>query len=292
MFTPAMRAIPLALPLLVTRVLADHEHRAVAANDLALLAHGLDRRSDLHAPRSTFENLREIALRAQETARRTNNSERLEGLVACKLLRSGRLENALEGLFLVPRSEDPRPIRGDRDRELEVGRERAVLRVDGPVVAADPDRRAAHVDHRLDGQNHALLEQRALARRAEVRDLRVLVHVAADAVTDERADYAEALLLHRGLDRVRDVAQPVAHLALLHRVEQRLARGRQQPLRHRRDRADRQRDRRVGHPPVLDDADVDGQDVAAPELVRAGDTVHDHRVRRRADRPGEAAVAL
>src|ERR1044071_7214642 len=32
----------LALPLLMPRVLADHEHRAMAANDLALLAHWLN----------------------------------------------------------------------------------------------------------------------------------------------------------------------------------------------------------------------------------------------------------
>src|SRR5581483_10850830 len=32
-----------ALPLLVTRVLADHEHMPVTADDLALLAHRLDR---------------------------------------------------------------------------------------------------------------------------------------------------------------------------------------------------------------------------------------------------------
>jgi hypothetical protein len=38
-----MRAIlPLPLPLLVAGVLADHEDRAVAADDLALLAHGLN----------------------------------------------------------------------------------------------------------------------------------------------------------------------------------------------------------------------------------------------------------
>src|SRR5215210_7046576 len=45
---PAMRAMPLALPLLVTRVRADDEDPAVTPDDLALLAHGLDRRSDLH----------------------------------------------------------------------------------------------------------------------------------------------------------------------------------------------------------------------------------------------------
>src|SRR4051794_30199256 len=51
MLTPAMRAIfLLALPLLVPRVLADHEDPPVAADDLALLAHRLDRRSYLHDP--------------------------------------------------------------------------------------------------------------------------------------------------------------------------------------------------------------------------------------------------
>jgi hypothetical protein len=40
----------LALPLLVPWVLTDHENRAMAADDLALLAHRLDRRSYLHDP--------------------------------------------------------------------------------------------------------------------------------------------------------------------------------------------------------------------------------------------------
>src|SRR5918999_1506578 len=51
MLTPAMRAIvPLTLTLLVPWVLADHEHAPVATDDLALLAHRLDRRSYLHGP--------------------------------------------------------------------------------------------------------------------------------------------------------------------------------------------------------------------------------------------------
>src|SRR5215218_4965746 len=50
MFTPAMRAIclGLALPLLVTRIRADHQDRTVAADDLALFAHRLYGSSDLH----------------------------------------------------------------------------------------------------------------------------------------------------------------------------------------------------------------------------------------------------
>src|ERR1700736_683155 len=38
------------LALLVALVLADHEHHSIAADDLAFLAHRLDRRSYLHDP--------------------------------------------------------------------------------------------------------------------------------------------------------------------------------------------------------------------------------------------------
>src|SRR3954451_18524157 len=47
--TPEIRAMMyLPLPLLVALVRADDEDPPVAADDLALLAHRLDRRSDLH----------------------------------------------------------------------------------------------------------------------------------------------------------------------------------------------------------------------------------------------------
>src|SRR3954447_19923193 len=49
--TPAIRAMAsLTLPLLVSRVLADDEDPPVAADDLALFAHRLHRRSYLHDP--------------------------------------------------------------------------------------------------------------------------------------------------------------------------------------------------------------------------------------------------
>src|SRR5688572_33320575 len=51
MLTPEIRAkVVLPLSLLVPRVLADHEDAAMPADDLALLAHRLDRRSYLHGP--------------------------------------------------------------------------------------------------------------------------------------------------------------------------------------------------------------------------------------------------
>src|SRR3954467_7176967 len=48
MLTPAIRAICLALTLLVSRVCADDEDRTISADDLALLAHRLNGRSNLH----------------------------------------------------------------------------------------------------------------------------------------------------------------------------------------------------------------------------------------------------
>src|SRR3954465_2754075 len=51
MLIPAIRATSRSpLPLLVSRVLADDQDPAVAADDLALLAHRLHRRSYLHGP--------------------------------------------------------------------------------------------------------------------------------------------------------------------------------------------------------------------------------------------------
>jgi hypothetical protein len=43
-----------ALALLVPRVLADHPDHAFTADDLAVLAHLLDRRTDFHFPISGF----------------------------------------------------------------------------------------------------------------------------------------------------------------------------------------------------------------------------------------------
>ena len=94
-------------------------------------------------------------------------------------------------------------------------------RVDGPAVVAHADLGAAGVDHRLDRQHHALLQLGALAGLAEVRDLRVLVHLAPDPVADQRADHREVVQLDPGLDRVRDVAEAVARAGHRDPVEQR-----------------------------------------------------------------------
>ena len=184
-------------------------------------------------------------------------------------------------------------VAGDRDRELEVGGQRAVLGVDRPVVVAHPHGVAAGRDHRLDGQDHALLEQRALAGLAEVGDLRVLVHVAADAVADERAHDREAVGLDLLLDGVGDVAEAVAGPALLDGGEQR-ALGRREQLGRRPGEigpTGKVRAASATQPSSTTPTSMERMSPAR-ELVGPGDPVHDHRVGRGADRAREAAVAL
>src|SRR4051812_39127996 len=75
--------------------------------------------------------------------------------------------SCLASVVLVPGREDARAVGRDGDRELEVRGQRAVLREDRPAVVAHADLMAPGVDHRLDGQDHPLLEDRAAARIAE-----------------------------------------------------------------------------------------------------------------------------
>ena len=66
----------------------------------------------------------------------------------------------------------------------------------------------------------------------------------------------------------------------------------EEPLRLGRDLADRHRDGAVGDEPVERDAEVERDQVALPRAILVGDPVHDHRVRRDAERGREALVAL
>src|SRR5579885_71218 len=188
--------------------------------------------------------------------------------------------------------EHPRPLRGDRDRVLEVSRERAVDGGDRPAVVMDVHVRAAGGDHRLDRERHPRHEAGPGVPHDEVRHLRVLVVVAADAVADEAPDDREARLLDRLLDRRRDVADVRVDLRRLDpRLERRPA-DVEETLRLLRDLADPEGRGRVGDQPVLRDADVEGDDVALLRPVLAGDAVDDHVVRGDADRGRVALVAL
>ena len=202
------RHLALPLPLLVARVLADHEHRAVAADDLALLAHRLDRRSYLHDPFRAGSG--EPALAAVAAAATGSWICRAHD-ISCAPSRTpdgsnSQLADALVDVAARLASSATRRAgcsAADRVRCHGVstaGPSAVIATVNSKCAASEPSWEkiaqpspptrtagAAGGHHRLDREHHALLEPRALAGLAVVRHLRILVHAAPDAVADERA---------------------------------------------------------------------------------------------------------
>ena len=90
---------------------------------------------------------------------------------------------------------------------LELGRQGAVAGHRGPAVLQDLHLIAPGVDHRLDGEEHALAQDHALARVAEVQHAGGLMEHPAEPVAAEIAHHGKALRLGVALDGVADVAQ-------------------------------------------------------------------------------------
>src|SRR5438132_6167624 len=89
---------------------------------------------------------------------------------------------------------------------FEVGGKAAVEGADRPVVGVAPRAPVANVYHGLDRYHHAGAEDGAGVWSAVVGYLRVLVHVAADAVADVLADDGEAFSFDPGLNGGADLA--------------------------------------------------------------------------------------
>src|ERR1039457_1242422 len=163
--TPAILAMrALSLPLLVTLVLADDQHHSVAADDLALLAHRLYRRSYLHDP---FRRLGsgDPALAAVVAAAtwswRCSHARKLPriraGLRMVATPGSTRTRRTLRNRLHragvggeAPGRWDPRSRAGDRNGELEVRGLRAILGEDRPAVPPHAHRGTTGGGHRLD----------------------------------------------------------------------------------------------------------------------------------------------
>src|SRR5205823_1680849 len=105
------------------------------------------------------------------------------------------------------RRQDLGAVVGDRDRVLEMGRQRAVTGHNGPAIGLDRDVAAAEGQHRLDREADAGRELHALDAGPVVRDLRLLVHLRPDPVADELPD--DPVPVWRGdvLDGAGDVAE-------------------------------------------------------------------------------------
>src|SRR6478736_917524 len=142
---------------------------------------------------------------------RAGSDGRVEGGVC----RPGGLEGSPAS---VDGREDPESVLADGDRVLPVSGPGAVEGHYGPVVGEHLGVGAAEGDHRLDGAGEAVDELGARLAHRVVGDLRVHVHLRADAVADVLVDDAVGAAvalgggLDAGLDRVTDGVEATADL--------------------------------------------------------------------------------
>src|SRR5690606_2195461 len=88
-----------------------------------------------------------------------------------------------------------------------LGGQTAVPRDDGPSVGHCSNFPPACVDHRLNSEDHARLEQHARARLAIMEHLGILVEIAADPMATILSHDRESLRFGVLLNGVADVAQ-------------------------------------------------------------------------------------
>lgn len=82
-----------------------------------------------------------------------------------------------------------------RRRSARSARRLPVAGDDAPMVLLHVDVLRSHGDRRLDGNAKAALQEEAIATAAIVGDLRVLVHLMANAVPHELPDHAVSMAL-------------------------------------------------------------------------------------------------
>src|SRR5687767_154324 len=146
----------------------------------------------------------------------------------------------------------------------------------GPLVIQDLYVRSPGVYHRFHGDDKTALDSFSRAGIPEVRDGRVFVHAAADAVANEGPHHRESFGFRALLDRRANVTHAVAHLELGDPPVQGVVGGLDQASPLRIDRPHRDGAGGVGAEAVLEDAEVEPDDVALGEdLVLAGDAVDD-----------------
>ena len=146
----------------------------------------------------------------------------------------------------------------------------------GPAVGERLHAVGAEIDHGFDGEGHAGFDLLPGAAAAEVRNLRLLMHRAADAVADQVADDAETARLDQGLDGMGDVADAIADLRLADADVEGFLGGLKQAGDFRSDGTDGHRDGVVADVPVGFDGDIERDDVAIAEDALEGADAVDH----------------
>ena len=162
----------------------------------------------------------------------------------------------------------------------------------GPFVVFDVHSPVAHGNHRLYCKHHARLQLYAAAGPTEVGNVRIFVHLLADAVTAQIADYSVAVLFGMYLDRMGEIAEPVSaagHVGadpetLFGNIYQLLILFGPAPYQHGK--------RAVRLPAVKNDAAVYGEQLTLFERFVIGKTVYHLVVNRCADRERKALIAI
>src|SRR5437762_11036058 len=114
------------------------------------------------------------------------------GLAIVSRVSTGRSKD--RPLHLLPRRpghlfrprQNPRPVGGNRHGVLEVRRGAAIRRFRHPFVP-HAHFRTARIHHRLDRDDHALLQPRAASLVAVVRQVGLVVHLRSNPMADELA---------------------------------------------------------------------------------------------------------
>src|SRR4030095_117380 len=149
---------------------------------------------------------------------------------------------------------------------------------------------AAQIDHRLDRERHALSEAWTAAAFAVIRDLRFFVQLPSHTVADKFSNDAEVVANCFILDRRAKVAQSLVGTSKADGQLQRALSNREQFLNSLVDHANWNRRRRVAHPAILHNTDVQLHDVAVLDPTLAPDAVHNLVVQRNANVAGENSM--
>src|SRR5690606_34151956 len=188
------------------------------------------------------------------------------------------------------RCQDQRLVVRNRDRELEVRRERSVRGHHGPVVIQHPRLLGSQIEHWLDAERHALEKPRPPIPVTIVRHVGIFVESPADSVPAIALHDAVSARRRERFDRVPDLAEPVARLRGTNAFPERLLRVPKQLSGFVGDVPDRVGPCRVSMPSVDDRAEVERYDIALLQHPLPGESMNDLFVHGRANRAGETVI--